>query len=514
MRTACLLVPDLPLRAELRTHPEWETRPLVVTSGTDSRALVIAASSTVRAAGVRPPCSLTHARAVYPNLFVRATSLDADQAARNALLDAALSCSPRALLAPLAAGSFLGEAAVFVDATGVRSLFHSEEGFAAALGARAARLGLPCIVTIASSRAIAHLVARASAARGGPSREGDVLVLPPDREREFLAPLSLDLLDPDDRLAQKLTRFGVHRIRDLLALPRRSLAQRMGPEALQLVARASGRETEPPIPAPEAAKTEESIDLDTPVDRIEALLFVLRGALSRILERLEVRGLACHALDLALILEGGATDERRIGVAAPTRDPRVLLRLLALSLEERPPEAPIDRLSLATEGIPLRGDQLDLFRPRGPDPAALDETLAELQSLCGADRVGSPQVADDHRPDAYAMKAFRLRAASPPHSDHAAARERVPASSAVRALRPPVAAQVRVERGHPAWIRSAVAQGEVVHAAGPWRTTGRWWSREERFAIDHYDVQVSDGTVIRLGFDYMCRRWHIDAIYD
>lgn len=67
---------------------------------------------------------------------------------------------------------------------------------------------------------------------------------------------------------------------------------------------------------------------------------------------------------------------------------------------------------------------------------------------------------------------------------------------------------------HPTSLRSAVANGRILHAAGPWRTTGRWWSEEERFALDHYDVQVSDGTILRLCFDWVSRDWQIDAIYD
>jgi hypothetical protein len=54
----------------------------------------------------------------------------------------------------------------------------------------------------------------------------------------------------------------------------------------------------------------------------------------------------------------------------------------------------------------------------------------------------------------------------------------------------------------------------VTDAAGPWRTTGAWWSEEERFAFDHFDVWTSDGTVCRLRLDRVERRWEIDAVYD
>jgi protein ImuB len=85
---------------------------------------------------------------------------------------------------------------------------------------------------------------------------------------------------------------------------------------------------------------------------------------------------------------------------------------------------------------------------------------------------------------------------------------------ALRALRPPVPAQVRRHQQSPAWIRSAVANGRVVRCAGPWRTTGSWWSPEERFAFDYFDVQSEDGVVVRLRFDHVRREWQIDAVYD
>ena len=85
---------------------------------------------------------------------------------------------------------------------------------------------------------------------------------------------------------------------------------------------------------------------------------------------------------------------------------------------------------------------------------------------------------------------------------------------AVRALRPPVAAEVRTQHGRPEWIRSPVASGRVVQLAGPWRTTGGWWSREQRFAYDYFDVQTSDGSVARLRFDHLEQRWQIDGVYD
>jgi len=68
--------------------------------------------------------------------------------------------------------------------------------------------------------------------------------------------------------------------------------------------------------------------------------------------------------------------------------------------------------------------------------------------------------------------------------------------------------------GCPQWVRSRVANGRVVSRSGPWRTTGGWWSPEQRHAFDHWDVETSDGTLARLRHDRIHHRWEIDGIYD
>jgi protein ImuB len=125
--------------------------------------------------------------------------------------------------------------------------------------------------------------------------------------------------------------------------------------------------------------------------------------------------------------------------------------------------------------------------------------------------VGAPVAVDTHHPDSSGLAPFALsalpRSASVPDPGAAG-------TLALRALRPPLPAQVRRHQQSPAWIRSAIANGRVVRCAGPWRTTGGWWSAEERFAFDQFDVQSEDGVVVRLRFDHVRREWQIDAIYD
>ncbi len=500
-----MLVPDLPLAAELRAQPELGARPLVIVSEVGPRASVLSVSREARRAGVHPGHALSHARAACAALVVRTASPSRERAARDALRDVALSASPRVEAAPSLAGAHRSEAAVWLDAGGIARVFGSEAGLATALNARATALGLPSVATVASSRFLARVAARRLAAD---AESGAVQVIEPGEEADFLAPLPVDLLDPDDALAATFTRFGIRRLEQLLALPPRSLVTRLGPPAQHLVARLRGTEREPVLPAPRAQRLVEGADLEAALDRLEPLGFVLRGLLSRLLARLAVRHLACGELDLGLGLEGGGCEMRRVGLAAPTLDARVLLRRLVLALEASPPPAAVESVELTCQGRPLRSDQLDLFRPAGPAPDELDALVAELAALCGPERVGAPFVPDSLRPDAFALVPF-----SPTRHDVTQDRPEG-LRLAMRALRPPLPAQVRTRGERPHWLRSAVANGMVVRCAGPWRVEGAWWSPEERFVFDHFDVQTDDGLLVRLRRDRLRSTWHVDAVYD
>ncbi|MEE3329927.1 MAG: hypothetical protein VX246_03575, partial [Myxococcota bacterium] len=504
--------------AESRPHPEVESGPLVVASGVDGRAEYIAFKKDAAGFGIRPNQTVAHARAACARLVVRTASMALEHTARLSLLDAALSMSPRAELAERADPPFIAEAAVFLDAAGTKTLFESEAGFASALLARAESIGLQGVAGIASSRFAARGVTRRLAI--DETRHRSFEIVEAAEEARYLAGLPIDLLAPSDALANRLTRFGIRQVRDLLRVPRQSLAARLGSEAHQLASRARGEFEESPLPEPRNLRIEEASSLEYPIAQLEPLLFVIRGMLARLAERLNLRALAAKHLELELLLEGGGHDARSVGLSAPTLDVRVWLRVVALEFEAHPPPAPIESITIATQGYAQRRDQLDLFRPRGPNPGNLDRALAELESLCGVHQIGAPRVAEVHRPDAWAIAPFdpnpqgRTAASSLADDEYIPPCQYARPRLAVHALRPPTPAQVRVDSGEPVAIRSAVTRGTIVHSSGPWRTTGRWWSEKHRYVLDHYDIQVSDGVVARLCFDWLERSWRVDALYD
>jgi hypothetical protein len=71
--------------------------------------------------------------------------------------------------------------------------------------------------------------------------------------------------------------------------------------------------------------------------------------------------------------------------------------------------------------------------------------------------------------------------------------------------------------------------GEVVQAAGPWRTSGGWWTSETEpvtgtaqaighrhapWDRDEWDVALAAGAVCRIFQDRATSRWFLDGVYD
>jgi len=60
-------------------------------------------------------------------------------------------------------------------------------------------------------------------------------------------------------------------------------------------------------------------------------------------------------------------------------------------------------------------------------------------------------------------------------------------------------------------LRSSRLSGRIVAGAGPWRSSGEWWSKQP-WLQDEWDVELADGTLCRLANDGSA--WHLAGIYD
>jgi protein ImuB len=298
---------------------------------------------------------------------------------------------------------------------------------------------------------------------------------------------------------------------------------------------------------------------------LEPLAFLLGRLLEQLCARLEARALATQELRLDLELENGwLTEEvgtgefvgpgraqarrfqRTLRLPVPLLDSKIFLKLLQLNLKAHPPGAPIVKIHLVAEPVRPRAAQNGLFLPPTPEPEKLELTLARIAGIVGDDKVGSLELLDTHRPEGFRMQRFAPEPFSPQrHRDTeknnshssvhmssinssvfepglSAVEGCLPGDNLVTALRifrPPVCVVVTMRDGKPVHIncpKNKGMQGEILWAAGPWRSSGDWWG-QEGWARDEWDIAVQGETGIalfRLVRDRLSGRWILEGTYD
>jgi hypothetical protein len=431
--------------------------------------------------------------------------------------------------------------------------------------ARLSGVGLPVRVGIAGSKLAARVAA-------GLPRSPHVV--PSGAEAEFLAPLPLHRLAPDAEVAATLSRWGIEAIGSLARLSANEVASRLGEAGRRLHATARGLDPQPLVAREPPPVYREGMTLEWPILQIEPLLFLARGALERLVQRLEARGLGCKRLELSLPLEPDGYHERSIELPSPTRDAKTLLTLLRLDLEAHSPDAPVRGFQFTAHPDAPRLAQLSLLGPASLSPDRLAETIARLFALLGPGRVGSPRSSNGHRPERFQLVEY-----TPPPPPKVRPRpEPGRGLLAVRVLRPPVELEVSQSldathdpqpdegRGQAGWVAEGVQnlarepgifrptrgrerpvaittvvspsadrhdrhaasgvvepgqakprppriQGKVRVASGPWELEERWWA-EDRTERDYWDVELEDGGLYRIYRDRCSDRWFADGVYD
>jgi len=85
---------------------------------------------------------------------------------------------------------------------------------------------------------------------------------------------------------------------------------------------------------------------------------------------------------------------------------------------------------------------------------------------------------------------------------------------AFRYFRPPLEARVELaEEGIPKRIFAPGVWGAVLQVAGPWRASGEWWTSEENWSRQEWDIALNDGAIYRL-FTTAKERWFVEGTYD
>lgn len=195
---------------EQRDDPRLQGQPVIVGAG-----VVLAASYEARAHGVRTAMGGAQARRLCPQAVVVAPRMSAYAQASRAVFGLFEQTTP------LVEGLSIDEA--FLDVGGLRRVSGSASAIATRLRQEVRdQVGLPITVGVARTKFLAKVAS-------GVAKPDGLLVVPPDRELEFLHPLPVDRLwGVGPVTAAKLRQRGMDRVGDVARLAEPALVAMLG----------------------------------------------------------------------------------------------------------------------------------------------------------------------------------------------------------------------------------------------------------------------------------------------
>jgi protein ImuB len=390
---AVLHLPRFRLQAVLRHEPESWTSPIALMDPGSVTPRTVELTSAAREAGVEEGMTAPQAMSRCGEVRLRHRSLRAEEEAELALIQVAHGFSPNL--------EWTGPGWITLELRGLVELGADPgadrlKAWANRWCQATAALGLKGRIGLGPTPG----VARHAAMVGGTD---PVRVVMAGEAEGFIALLPVTVLDPTPHVARQLAQWGIRTVGEMRALGQGELAERLGLEAFALWASASATATRPLRMARLAEEFTEGRDLESPVETLEPLLFLLRRFVESLEARLQAAGFAAGGLVLRLREESGAVLERRLRVPQPTCRADVLFRMLQTHLEGVRTQDAIAGVHLEAEPARPVRHQFSLFDAALRDPHQFEETLARLSALVGSDRVGSPLRRDGHRPDSFRL---------------------------------------------------------------------------------------------------------------
>jgi protein ImuB len=498
---AVVYLPQFALQAALRHEPELWAKAIALVDPECTIPVVCDETKQAHAAGVRKGLTPTQALARCGTLAVRHRSTSLETAANEALLQCAFSFSPHIeATEPGLCTLDLRGLAVLSDADSTELFRWAER-----LRATVANLNLQARIGLGATPNVARQAAFWA-------KEIEIISDPDG----FIANLPVAALAPSSDVSVILHKWGIRTVGEFLALGQEALVERLGLEALALFAAASTSASRPLNHIHPAQRFEESFEFEQVVETVEPLLFILRRFVEQLSQRLEFVGLVAEIQVLRIRLESGELLERRLRLPQPTRQADLFFGMLRTHLETLRTDAPIAAVALQLAPTVAAQKQFGLFETVLRAPQQFQETLARLEALLGAGRVGTPILENCHRPDAFRLVPPDFENAPVPKLSGKAA---VLQTTPIRRFRPEVKARIETDAmtaaeipsAAPVSVRCSVANGQVKSAVGPWRASGRWWEPGS-WQREEWDVQMRSGAVLRLS-----RRpegWFVEGLLD
>jgi len=449
----------------------------------------------------------------FPSVLLFKRSVIDEQGARAIFWECAGRYSPR--IETIQTDNAFG---CVLDIAGTEKLFGSPQILAGHFYDDLVSLGIHCGISVSHNFDTAVCMARSMGAHENP------LIIPAGEERRVLSSLPFSALSISTEQADTFAQWGIATLGALAALTENELIARLGQHGSTLLKLSRGEHRHLFSPVEPVPGLKEYMELDSPIENLDSLLFGASLMIETILFKARGRLVSLAGITCELGLEGGSFHLRKVRPAVPSNDKHLWLKLLHLDLIAHPPHKAVISLCLAAETGSTSKVQLGMFCPQLPEPNRLEVTLARIGAVVGKGRVGSIELKDTHASKSFRIKPFSLTTSG-------SVKRLVPGFPALsmRCFRPPEIVSVSIRDQHPYmfYFRGIGYRTEKVY--GPWRKGSGWWL-ETHWSIEEWDIiaRARDGIsgdgisgntsndlfCCNMTHDVMSNRWQIEALYD
>ncbi len=464
--------------------------PLVLVAPGNGGTRVVALNRRAQESGLVIGDLLSNARSKVHDLQTRDWNAAADAEALQKLALWAVRFTPTVACWDEASGAD----GLFLDIEGCAHLFGGEAALLAELETRLRLFGLAPRLAIADTAGASWAVARYGNAQRA--------IVPPGEERQALEQLPIAALRLSDGAQSLMRRLGFKRIGQVMDQPRAPFAARFESEYLRRLDQALGDYPEPLTPVIRPPIYRAHASFVEPIFTEEHVMVATRHLLETLQKDLVSGDAGARLLSLLLFRVDGGVQTLRLGLAAPSRDPDHIVRLIGLRLARLNDElsAEFGYEAAAVHVLvaePFAAQQVTLAMDGERPPAeALSSLIDRLQQ-----HLGEAAVYQLHPHESYLPE--RSEKAGPVKLGKD---KPVPLAADVEANRPtaprpllllsePEAAEVTalLPDGPPRRFRWRGMIHTVAEAQGPERITPEWWRRTTDAERDYYVVEDTDG---------------------
>jgi protein ImuB len=469
-------------------------QPLVLVAPGKGGARITALNRAAEAAGLQAGDLLSNARSKVLHLQAREADPAADAAALRRLALWALRYTPTVAPWSPSWDETSGTDGLFLDIAGCAHLLGGEEALLRDLARRLRGFGLQPRLALAGTAGASWALARYGHA--------PCAIVPDGGEAEALRALPLAGLRLCGATLSLMRRLGFRRIGAVMDQPRAPFAARFAGELLLRLDQALGRAPEPlaPIVPPPVYGAQASF-LE-PIASAEHVLVAATRLLHDLALRLAQDDVGARVLRLLLFRVDGDCVPLDIALAAPSRDPAHIARLIALRLERL--HGGLD----AGFGFEAAAIHVRKAEPMKPHQASLAMREAEasadglarlidrLGQRLGDDAVRRIHPRQSHLPER--AEALRAAGSLPPASDVLSGEMKDHAPSAPRPILllptpEPAHVMALIPDGPPRQFRWRGVMHQVAEAQGPERIAPEWWRRAGEAERDYYVVEDTAG---------------------